>query len=244
MGNFVPIVGLRFGRLTVVRMLRAQRSGADGRVRLKYFCRCDCGGEARALGENLRNGHTQSCGCARDEWVASQGDSVIGQRFGRYVVTAEADPYVSPKGQHKRAVVVRCDCGTVKTSSLHSLRRNRVASCGCRSLDILRKRSTTHGDAPRQRPAPEYRAWGLMIARCENPNVERYPHYGGRGIKVCSRWRRSYPAFLRDMGRKPSAAHSIDRKDVDGNYTPKNCRWATRSQQAANTRRSKRKKRI
>jgi hypothetical protein len=75
-----------------------------------------------------------------------------------------------------------------------------------------------------------------MIGRCENPNVERYPHYGGRGISICEEWRESFEAFLRDMGRKPSPDHSIDRIDVNGNYEPGNCRWATDSEQQRNKR--------
>jgi hypothetical protein len=75
-----------------------------------------------------------------------------------------------------------------------------------------------------------------MIGRCENSNVERYPSYGGRGIKVCERWRGSFKNFLADMGRKPTPKHSIDRIDVDGNYEPGNCRWATNSEQQRNKR--------
>lgn len=78
----------------------------------------------------------------------------------------------------------------------------------------------------------EYRIWAHMKSRCNNPNVERYPHYGGRGIKVCDRWN-NYSNFLSDMGRKP-AGHSIERVNVDGNYEPSNCRWIPLSRQAHN----------
>jgi hypothetical protein len=75
-----------------------------------------------------------------------------------------------------------------------------------------------------------------MVNRCHNTNAHAFEHYGGRGISVCDRWRESYDNFLTDMGRKPSARHSIDRIDVNGVYEPSNCRWATYKVQARNTR--------
>lgn len=91
---------------------------------------------------------------------------------------------------------------------------------------------TTHGMSR----SPEHNAWARMIQRCENPNEGGYKNYGGRGIRVCAEWRASFSAFLRDMGRRPSGIHSIDRIDVDGDYAPGNCRWATPSEQSRNRR--------
>lgn len=83
-----------------------------------------------------------------------------------------------------------------------------------------------------------YRAWWNMVDRCTNPLCETWKHYGRRGIKVCDRWL-VYEAFVMDMGLRPAPQLSLDRIDNDGHYEPGNCRWATRAQQNANRRRSK-----
>lgn len=93
---------------------------------------------------------------------------------------------------------------------------------------------TKHGQARRTGWSSEYIAWKNMIARCEQISSDRYKAYGGRGIKVCRRWRVSFEAFFQDMGPKPSAKHSIGRADVHKGYYPKNCRWETAAEQSRN----------
>lgn len=84
----------------------------------------------------------------------------------------------------------------------------------------------------------EYAAWTEMRKRVLNPRHKSYENYGGRGIGICQRWLDCYEHFLADMGRKPSPQHSLDRIDNDADYGQDNCRWATRSEQAKNRRRS------
>lgn len=90
-----------------------------------------------------------------------------------------------------------------------------------------------HGHAGRGNFSPEYHSWACMIQRCTNRKNSQWKHYGGKGVKVCDRWR-NFDNFFADMGSRPPGT-SLDRIDVNGDYTPSNCRWADRTTQARNS---------
>lgn len=103
------------------------------------------------------------------------------------------------------------------------------------SRETFGERMTTHGHARDGQRSITYGSWVAMINRCTNPRQPQYPRYGGRGIKICARWRNSFAAFLEDMGERPTSRHSLDRwPDNDGDYQPGNCRWATMTEQCRN----------
>lgn len=188
-------------------------------------------------------GKTKSCQeCSHNLKIVD----LSGKRFGRLVALERIGKRIAPNGTNQSMWRCRCDCGNETVVKYIALTSGNTRSCGCMEEE---NRHTNMQNAMEQRRKsvgkdfvgslethPLYKTWKSMLMRCNNPNVIGYRHYGGRGIKVCDRWsgELGFENFVNDMGERPSLTHTLDRIDVNGNYEPSNCRWATTEQQMNN----------
>lgn len=233
MNRVKDLTGQRFSRLIVIR----QYFGFRRLKRAMWQCKCDCGNEVLAYSHSLLRNTKKSCGCLRKENARVHfenlgKESVIdltGKEFGRLTVLERADTTKDNQIRWK----CQCQCGKEKLIRGSGLRCGRTLSCGClnREINSIRSLGNEFGKKHGLSNHPLRSIRKSMIHRCYNPNNKHYATYGQKGVKVCAEWLNSLSIFIEWAQKNGwTKGLSIDRKDNDGDYTPENCHWITRSE--------------
>ncbi len=148
----------------------------------------------------------------------SKYKNMIDQKYGKLTV----ERFAGVDNNRNALWECKCDCGKIINVISPSLKSGNTRSCGC----ILRKHDSSYTRL--------YNIYRHMIWRCENPNADQYPYYGGKGVEICKEWREDFKAFKKwayENGYNDNL--SIDRIDPDKDYSPDNCQWISSSENIA-----------
>lgn len=231
MAKFMDLTGGAYGHVTVIKRL-PNRISPKGQPTVVWECLCVCGEITEVGSQTLRVNPNISCGCQNVQRPLARKEIQIGEIYSRLTVT---------KGEHlindRRHVIADCSCGTINfVVRADSVLEGNTQSCGCLQKEAASLANKTHGESD----TVLYKNYHAMLARCYDPNCVPYKDYGARGITVCDRWKgdTGFLNFKEDMGQKPKG-FSIERRDVNGNYSPENCKWESYSVQGFNKRKLK-----